>query len=639
MNRRSEGFRAEIRSFVEREPFESPVVEQFFSKYCEINDSLEVRVVSRKEWEKRFPESILEKNPDGRQLLFIPSDIKLWEMMGIIEVVDRETFAFKPEKRLEAKEKILALGKVFKDAGIYLAKRLDGINQGKEMAKALALEFYEYGEALIRGKLPEKSPSLKDISQQELTLEDTQNIDSFFASEALSASRKEKAKVRASEKGLTQEQSLEKERQKALSQFFRVLQKAFILQEKSRKGDLKKVPLKAWQSGNSVHGAFLARIERELREKIEAPYDQLELAVFRRGLEKLVNEMAAPSWRLKLENFFKRFIFNVRREKKTLFQALKIDSLKTELKHLREKGDLKMVVAKERKIADKIQKAISKIPYQRGINHPSAMVALSRLNCVGASMLAGALMKEAGLNYLVGDLPSHSILFLITSDGNVEWRDMIYPQFNQRLTNEMIEGKREDGKPLTVDDIVSFSKNPKGRSLRFYLKNFKDGERIFSAGKRRADRGRYIIVFRGENGLRLQTLNNLGFSLLNSSKFKGQDKERYIIQAAKAYHRALSFDPKYTYAYNGLGTALSELCRYEKAIQYYRKAISVDPDYLSPYQNLGNVFMKLGRYQEAVEVYNRFLELADPEMDEQLIKEVKQERERAEKLLKQKKQN
>lgn len=48
-------------------------------------------------------------------------------------------------------------------------------------------------------------------------------------------------------------------------------------------------------------------------------------------------------------------------------------------------------------------------------------------------------MKEVGLNYLVGTVPEHSILFLVTSDGNVEWRDMQNSDLNEDLTDGMIK--------------------------------------------------------------------------------------------------------------------------------------------------------------------------------------------------------
>ncbi|TSC62716.1 MAG: hypothetical protein G01um101448_265 [Parcubacteria group bacterium Gr01-1014_48] len=99
---------------------------------------------------------MLQKRPDGKQTLFIPKDLQLWEMVGVMEVVHRDTFAAKPERQDMAKKKLLELGTTFQNTGIYIMQRLASIEQGKEIANALAIELYNYGQWLIDGTNAEK---------------------------------------------------------------------------------------------------------------------------------------------------------------------------------------------------------------------------------------------------------------------------------------------------------------------------------------------------------------------------------------------------------------------------------------------------------------------------------------------------
>ena len=105
--------RFEVKQIVEQKPFIRPSYVNFMKKqWFPINDSLALEVVNRADWEQRGVKDILEKRPDDKQTLYIPKDLQLWEMIGIMEVVDRDTFANKPERRDEAKKKLRELGKI-----------------------------------------------------------------------------------------------------------------------------------------------------------------------------------------------------------------------------------------------------------------------------------------------------------------------------------------------------------------------------------------------------------------------------------------------------------------------------------------------------------------------------------------------
>ncbi len=556
----------EIRPTIEQKPFESKAVQAFFTKWCEINDSIQPQIVTREQWDSLKKEGILKKRPDGKQTLFIPKNLQLWEMVGVMEVIDKDTFTAKPKRSSEAKEKLLALGKTFENAGVYIAKRLGGIGE-KEMAEALALELHQYGRSLTEGESQEIS-RIDDIASHNLTPEETEVIDHFLAGDTLYESRMQRVATLPADNQAKKDESLEAQRQETLSQFFRVAEKAFALESKSANKELQENPieLKPWQSDTPIHNAFLRKIDRALAKQIETPKRELDTAIFRRGLEKLTSEMRERGWKHSINDFFEASGLNLRFEQESLVEALNISQLKTDLEAIREGGDKASISKKEREIADIIQQAVSDLPYKLDANNPSEMVANQYINCVGASMLGGALMKEASLNYLVGDVPEHSILFLVTSDGQVEWRDMRHASFNEDLTDEEIEGRRKDDKPLTVADIVAFSQKPRSEGLMFDIDSPKYREKLswVKEGQRQ-----YVTVFGPEYGQKIQILNNTGATLCRFG---------YHEEAVEAYRQAIEVDPKIAYPYNGLGNALRSLDRNEEAVEAYRMFIKLLKD-------------------------------------------------------------
>ena len=174
-------------------------------------------------------------------------------------------------------------------------------------------------------------------------------------------------------------------------------------------------------------------------------------------------------------------------------------------------------------------------------------------------------MKEVGLNYLVGNVPKHSILFLVTSDGKIEWRDMLDALSNEILQNEMIKGQKPDGQPLAVADIVAFSKKPTPEGLMFDIESpeYRNKFPWVQEGQRQV-----VTVFGPEYGQQIQVLNSTGYAL--------SDHGRYD-EAIVAYQQAVAVDPKNGYSYYELGRALSDLGDKEqnpqKKREYYNEAI------------------------------------------------------------------
>jgi len=185
------------------------------------------------------------------------------------------------------------------------------------------------------------------------------------------------------------------------------------------------------------------------------------------------------------------------------------------------------------------------------------------------------------------------------SDNKIEWRDMFSPHKNSILNDGEIEGQNSDGSPITVNDILEFSKNPKLKSLTFDIKG-DEYRKKFSWVKE--GRRQFVTVFKPEDGQQIQVLNTVGAALY----FLDLNKE-----ATEAFQKAINIDPNYTYAYNGLGVTLCKLGRYEEAVEVYKKAISIDPKYVSAYYNLGVALTNLRRYEESIELYQKAIKI-DP---------------------------
>lgn len=583
------------REVIEQRPFKSPAVQSFFAKWCEANDSIRPEIIGRGEWEKRGEKGLLEKRPDGKQTLYIPEDLQLWEMVGVIEAVDHDTFADKPERKDEAKKKLLELGKTFQNSGVYIAQRLDSIREGKEIAGALAEEFYHYGSSLAKGTKEEPDGDINDIASHPLTDRETETVDRFLAGDNLYKSRRARAEKEEKLSGQRDEggKLLEADRRKTLAQFFRTSSRAFELKKRSEEGELDKNNdhSKPWENDAPFHSAFITKIDKAISQKIETPKRELSDAIFRRGMELLQKNMPFD----KLPAWVKGSVLHWKNGETTLREALQIDKLRSELEDTRRLGDKAKISTKERQIADKIQVAVSNFQYQNTANNPSEMVANQEINCVGASMLGGSLIREAGLNYLVGQVPEHSILFLVTNDGHVEWRDMLSPSQNEDITNEMTKNINEGEPAVTIDDIVAFSKKPTSEGLMF------DITKKMPWIKKESQRP-FVALFEPEYGQKIQILNNAGSALINLGR-----KE----EAIEAYRQAIAIDPKFAYPYHGLGTALSSLGRKEGAIEAYRQAIAVDPKFSYPYNDLGGVLLNIGRNEEAIEAYRQAIAI-DP---------------------------
>ncbi len=521
---------------IDRTPFADTPAQNFFTEWCRINDSIVPEFVSREEWQKRGVQGILEKNDQGKQTLFLPKDLHLWEMMDVIKTVDHDTLARYPEKRAERANQIQELGTIFEKAGLYLSGYSPDLDEGsgKPIAQDIAQEFYNYGLSLQH-----KEQETKGIpGESSLTEEDKTKLDEWF----LGRDAYQKRITRLGENP-TQEQ-IEETRKKLLQVYFKAL---------AREG-YKADGEKPWETTVGPMQHLQDKTRRQITKAVETPGREMKTAIFRRGVEKLVTGMKTSNWRESIQEFLQEGAdLDLATKKVKLYNALEIPSLQQELAEVKETGDIAKISAKELEIAKKIQQAVSSFPYkaQEGgdgsPNQPSKMVETQFINCVGSSILGGGLLDEVGIKYLHADLPKHSATVLITSDGKVYWQDFTPRNGSNvnyvEVSSDMLEGDIDLSELTHIQDS--------GLTVEF--KNWEINNKKLR-----------VTLFRPEIGLQCHILNNTG----NALSYLGRNKE-----AIEAYRQAISVDPKYAHSYNGLGNALNDLGRNKEAIEAYQQFI------------------------------------------------------------------
>jgi tetratricopeptide (TPR) repeat protein len=79
-------------------------------------------------------------------------------------------------------------------------------------------------------------------------------------------------------------------------------------------------------------------------------------------------------------------------------------------------------------------------------------------------------------------------------------------------------------------------------------------------------------------------------------------------ESIKWYKKAIEFNPKFDYPYNGLGAVFSEKKEYYEAIKWYKKAIELNPRSYYSYNGLGDIYRILKDYPKASEYFNKGIE-------------------------------
>lgn len=474
---------------IEKTPFADTPARNFFGEWCRLNDSIAPQFISREKWEQRGIQGILEKNDQGKQTLFLPKDLRLWEMMDVIKTIDHDTLARNPEKRGERAEKIRELGETFEKAGIYLSQYLPILEnaQGKTIAEDISREFYQYGLSLQHKE--RKEGQIPDSA--ELSLEDKTRLDEWFLGRDVYQTRF----ARLGENP-TEEQR-EETRKKLFSVYFKAL---------GRKG-YKADGEKPWETKVGPMQHLQDRTRRQTIKAVETPERKMKTAIFRRGVEKLITGMKILNWRNAIQEFLKEEDgLDLATEKVKLYNTLEIPRLKKELEKIRQTGDIAQISAKELEIAKKIQKAVSSFPYVEDGNNPSKMVETQFINCVGSSILGGGLLDEVGVKYLHADLPEHSATVLITSDGKVYWQDFTPGDLRANYTEISSD---------MIDEKVDLLDVPE-EGVKLHFKKWNPYYHINGNLK--------VNLFRPEVGLQYHLLYNTG----NALRIFGRNEEAIV---------------------------------------------------------------------------------------------------------------
>lgn len=241
---------------------------------------------------------------------------------------------------------------------------------------------------------------------------------------------------------------------------------------------------------------------------------------------------------------------------------LPLDKYADELSALRQNKNAEKTAQREREIIATIQESISTYGYSQTTNHPADILSGKQMNCVGATMLGGSILKKIGIDCACAETGSHVLLMVRTSDGKVFWQDMQdgleEPELkNTELTPELVDGTDSTGSPVTPETISQFIKNPKSETFSFFV-------------DKKLARHSSITLREFFSGIELNELINTGFALPEESK---TEEALAILEIARQR------DPQNADIYIGFGKAYRKIGKKDEAIKAFAKALELDPEY------------------------------------------------------------
>ena len=248
----------------------------------------------------------------------------------------------------------------------------------------------------------------------------------------------------------------------------------------------------------------------------------------------------------------KKFLINFRAQAGGI---LDIPAIQAELGDLRARGDLVGLGKKEEEITRHFQSVISSYGYESATHHPKNILESKKMNCVGASLIGGLLLKEVGITCVLAGAGSHVFLVVTTSDERVLWQDMQDGKEQPKLENgEITADAMVDVKP---SDVISFSRQPTMGGLTFTVKKdfWKD---------------KPVTLYPFMDGVEEMELVNTGFEFNRAGRYL--EAKEVLEVAAEKYSGAAD-------AHLGLAKALKGLGHYVESIAECRKVLEIDPNY------------------------------------------------------------
>lgn len=240
-----------------------------------------------------------------------------------------------------------------------------------------------------------------------------------------------------------------------------------------------------------------------------------------------------------------------------LIEAIELETRRDSLDTLRKK-ELHCTDGIEHLVAENLQRVVSLYSRNKRTNYPSVMIQRETMNCVGASLLGGALLEKLNISHLHASVRGHVLTVLVTSEKKVFWHDMLYPQHN----HEIQEGDIRGATVQQITDLIDYP-TQRGVHFEFTAEEYRKKVRTWREGAPMR-----MGISPPNEGQHSSLLVNTGNMMM------GQRTE----EALEAYKIATYGDPLYPPLYCGLGNALSVLGKYEEALEAYERALAIEPD-------------------------------------------------------------
>lgn len=543
---------------IENQPYLNPFTQEALTVWFEANDSIQPVFEDREEWEKR--EAILESEADvdtGKKVLYLPEDLNLFEMIDVVSVVDRDTYRDNPELSTQGVKKIEVLADTFKKAGVYIEENLGSVKDGRDIAEELSKKFFNYGLSLQSRTRQKDEP----ITPTVLSESDKRELDRWLIG------KERYYKVMSRLGPNPSQEDIDSERSRHFEGYFKALSKTGSKGE----GD------KPWERSLGPVAKIHEKAEEGIKGVFSQPETELYSAAFRRGMEKLGEDMGVPvTFAEEVHNYImgKELDFSENREK--LYNKLEIPRLKEELEQVRSTGNIEEISKKEFEIARKIREEINKYQYESGASNPSEVIKNNYLNCLGSTLLGTSLLDEVGIKYWYVFPPEHAMTFLLTSNGKLYWQD--FTPGNDYRNGREVTGDMFEGNP----DILALAENSSSFNI-VYKSDLED-----------------FNISSSPDAVMASLLGNMSSDLLDS----GNPEEARML-----CEKGLELNPKDALLSCNLGLAFSKMGMYTRAIEMYKRAVELSPRYYLYYYNLGVVLGDLYRNDEARRVYEKGLEL------------------------------
>lgn len=379
----------DVKTAVERRPFEDPTCQNILDDVFRSNDSITPLFVSRPEWETlreghEGAYMLAKTPPEVGFTLTLPTDLKLWEIVDVVRLIDNATFeADKPEEVEKHQAKLRERGKMFCNVGIYIAQYGDGHSH---TSMECAHSFYNYGGSILSGR--EQNVQVGSIQAKKLSLSAKMQTDYYLATGQLlpvenvrlinrhlmhdaSLTPEEVAEAslllrqlskdsiyRSVRSRISGKAQLDRQRRKKVRQYFRTMDKAYELRAKTD-----------WEKPQEVHPAlrirgihetFIEQQEEQMDRSVDSLLRELDSAIWRRGMMRIRNELGFDKFISELTDLYNRkrknrppisrqeeqridqlrdVLKNVlqwHHEENTLREALHLDQMKAELDQVRE---------------------------------------------------------------------------------------------------------------------------------------------------------------------------------------------------------------------------------------------------------------------------------------------------------------